>query len=136
MEELLAPAVEYARQGFPVSEVISRDWGQGVAIHGKWPGFLETFTLKGRAPRAGEVFTNPHLAATLERIARSGRDAFYQGEIPRRIEAYLKPLGGFLSARDLATIARNGSSRWPPITGGTGSGSSRPTDRALPCCRC
>ena len=102
MEELLAPAVEYARQGFPVSEVISRDWEQGVAIHGKWPGFLETFTLKERAPRAGEVFTNPHLAATLERIGRSGRDAFYQGEIPRRIEAYLKGLGGFLSARDLA----------------------------------
>ena len=102
MEQLLAPTVEYARQGFPVSEVIARDWEQSVAIHGKWPGFLETFTLKGRAPRAGEVFTNPRLAATLERIGRSGREAFYQGEIPRRIEAYFKKLGGFLSARDLA----------------------------------
>ncbi len=102
MEQLLAPTVEYARQGFPVSEVIARDWEQSVAIHGKWPGFLETFTLKGRAPRAGEVFVNPRLAATLERIGRSGREAFYQGEIPRRIEAYFKKLGGFLSARDLA----------------------------------
>ena len=102
MEQLLAPTVEYARQGFPVSEVIAGDWEKSVAIHGKWPGFLETFTLKGRAPRAGEVFTNPRLAATLERIGRSGREAFYQGEIPRRIEAYFKELGGFLSARDLA----------------------------------
>ena len=89
MEQLLAPAIEYARRGFPVSEVIARDWEQGVEIHREWPGFLETFTLKGRAPRTGEVFANPHLAATLETIARSGREAFYQGEIPRRIEAFL-----------------------------------------------
>ena len=102
MEELLAPAVEYARQGFPVSEVIARDWELSVEIHRKWPGFPETFTLKGRAPRAGEVFSNPHLAATLEAIARSGGEAFYHGEIPRRIEACFKGLGGFLSARDLA----------------------------------
>ena len=102
MEDLLAPAVEYARQGFPVSEVIARDWEQSVAIHRQWPGFLETFTLKGRAPRAGEVFSNPHLAATLEKIGRSGREAFYQGEIPRRIESYFEGLGGFLSARDLS----------------------------------
>ena len=102
MQELLAPAVFYARQGFPVSEVIAKDWERSVEIHREWPGFLETFTLKGRAPRAGEVFTNPRLAATLERIGRSGREAFYQGEIPRRIEAYFKELGGFLSARDLA----------------------------------
>ena len=102
MEQLLAPAIEYARRGFPVSEVIARDWKQGVEIHRKWPGFLETFTLQGLAPRAGEVFANPRLAATLETIARSGREAFYQGEIPRRIEAYFKGLGGFLSARDLA----------------------------------
>lgn len=102
MEELLAPAVEYARQGFPVSEVIARDWEQGVETHRQWPGFLETFTLKGRAPRAGEVFTNPHLAATLEQIGRSGREAFYRGEISRRIESYFKGVGGFLRARDLA----------------------------------
>ncbi len=102
MEQLLAPAIEYARRGFPVSEVIARDWKQGVEVHRGWPGFLETFTLQGLAPRTGEVFANPHLAATLETIARSGREAFYQGEIPRRIEAYFKGLGGFLSARDLA----------------------------------
>ena len=102
MEQLLAPTIEYARRGFPVSEVIARDWDASVAIHGRWPGFLETFTLEGRAPRAGEVFANPHLAATLEAIARSGREAFYQGEIPRRIEAYFERLGGFLSAGDLA----------------------------------
>ncbi len=102
MEQLLAPAIEYARRGFPVSEVIARDWELSVEIHRKWPGFLETFTLEGRAPRTGEVFANPHLGATLEAIARSGREAFYQGEIPRRIEAYFKGLGGFLSARDLA----------------------------------
>lgn len=102
MERLLAPAIEYARRGFPVSEVIAGDWERSLEIHREWPGFLETFTLQGRAPRAGEVFANAGLAATLEAIARSGREAFYQGEIPGRIEAYFKGLGGFLSARDLA----------------------------------
>ena len=87
---------------FRSRRVIARDWELSVEIHRKWPGFLETFTLEGRAPRTGEVFANPHLAATLEAVARSGREAFYQGEIPRRIEAYFKGLGGFLSARDLA----------------------------------
>ncbi len=102
MQELLTPTVEYARQGFPVSEVIARSWEDSVAVHNQWPGFIETFTLDGRAPREGEIFKNPHLAATLEKIARFGRQAFYEGEVAERIESYLKRLGGFLSAKDLA----------------------------------
>ncbi len=102
MQELISPAVEYARQGFPVSEVIAGSWEGSVAIHKKWPGFIETFTLNGRAPREGEIFKNPHLAATLEKIARFGRDAFYEGEVAEKIESYLERLGGFLGVKDLA----------------------------------
>jgi gamma-glutamyltranspeptidase/glutathione hydrolase len=56
----------------------------------------------GHAPRTGEVFANPRLASTLERIAKGGRTAFYEGEVARTIEAYMNRNGGFLTAEDLA----------------------------------
>jgi gamma-glutamyltranspeptidase/glutathione hydrolase len=99
---LLMPAIRYAREGFPVSQVIAEDWERSVPQYEEFPGFKETFTLKGRAPEKGEIFQNPHLADTLEKIAHQGRDAFYKGEIARTIDAYMKKAGGFLSYRDLA----------------------------------
>jgi len=107
MKELLSPAVKYAREGFPVSEVIARSWQMSVPLHEKWPGFKETFTLNGRSPRKGEIFRNPRLADSLETIAEEGREAFYQGEIAHRIEAYVKRMGGFLATRDLAEHRSN-----------------------------
>ncbi len=102
MEEILAPAIRYAREGFPVTEVIAYYWGRNLPGLARWPNFLETFGIDGRAPRKGEIFRNPYLANTLEKIAREGRDAFYRGEIARKIDAYMKRVGGYLSYRDLA----------------------------------
>ncbi|MBA3440471.1 MAG: gamma-glutamyltransferase [Pyrinomonadaceae bacterium] len=102
MPTLLAPVIQYAREGFPVTEVIAEGWERGVALHMKWPGVKETFTFEGRAPKKGDIFRNPYLANALERIARGGRDEFYKGEIARTIDAYMKRVGGFLSYRDLA----------------------------------
>ena len=103
MTEVLAPAIRYAREGFPVSDLIAYYWDRSVPALGKYPGFLETFTVDGkRGPRSGEVFRNPRLAATLETVAKGGRDAFYKGEIARKIAAYMKAQGGFLSYEDLA----------------------------------
>jgi gamma-glutamyltranspeptidase/glutathione hydrolase len=102
MSALLAPAIRYARDGFPVSEVIAGDWASSVASVANQPGFAATYLVDGRAPRKGEVFRNPGLAATLERIARDGRDGFYKGEVAERIEIFMKEHGGFLSRRDLA----------------------------------
>ena len=102
MAQDLAPAVRYARDGFPVSEVIAYYWDRSVPALSKWPGFAEQFTLDGRAPRRGETWKNPNLAATLETIGREGRDAFYKGGIARTIDAYMKANGGFLSYEDLA----------------------------------
>ena len=102
MEKVLAPAIGYARDGFPVSELIAYYWRASVRGLRKYPGFLEQFTIDGRAPRTGEVFKNPHLARTLERVAKGGRDAFYRGDIAREIDAYMKENGGFLSYEDLA----------------------------------
>jgi len=102
MAKILAPAIRYAREGFPVSELIAHYWQRSVPILEVWPGFTEIFTINGRGPRKGEIFRNPYLADTLETIAKGGRDAFYKGEIARTIDAYMKRVGGFLSYRDLA----------------------------------
>ncbi|GAB3372997.1 gamma-glutamyltransferase [Lysobacter rhizosphaerae] len=104
----LAPAIRYAREGHPVHEVIAYYWGRSVPNLSKWPGFAEQFTVadetpgKRRGPRTGEMWRNPNLANTLEKIAKGGRDAFYKGDIARTIDAYFKANGGFLSYDDLA----------------------------------
>jgi gamma-glutamyltranspeptidase/glutathione hydrolase len=102
MAEVLAPAIGYAREGFPVSELIAYYWAGAVPRLSQFPSFKETFTIDGRAPRKGEIFKNPFLAATLEKLAKGGRDVFYKGEIARTIDDYMKRQGGFLSYRDLA----------------------------------
>ena len=102
MTAILKPAIEYAREGFPVSEFIAYSWNLSIPILGKYENFKEIFTINGRAPVKGEIFKNPYLANTLEKIAKGGRDAFYKGDIAKTIEAYMKRNGGFLTARDLA----------------------------------
>jgi gamma-glutamyltranspeptidase/glutathione hydrolase len=100
--ELLAPAIAYAREGVAVPQVIAGAWARGARRFGDKPGFADVFLPGGRAPREGEVFANPALAATLERLAAGGRDAFYRGEIAARLVAYSERVGGFLSLQDLA----------------------------------
>ena len=102
MAALLQPAIDYARAGFPLTEVIADRWERDTRERVKWPGFKESFTVNGRTPRKGEVFRNPNLADTLEKIAKGGRDAFYRGDIARAIDAYMKRSGGFLAYGDLA----------------------------------
>ena len=102
MTDILEPAIRYAREGFPVTELIAYYWQRSVPILRKYPNFEKIFTINGRAPRKGEIFRNPYLANTLEKIAREGRDVFYKGEIARTIADYMKRNGGFLSYEDLA----------------------------------
>lgn len=100
MTEILQPAIQYARNGFPVSELIAYYWQSNARALQKYPGFEEIFMPNGKAPAKGEIFKNPHLAETLEKIALHGRDIFYKGEIARIIVAYLEENGGFLSMKD------------------------------------
>jgi gamma-glutamyltranspeptidase/glutathione hydrolase len=102
MAQNLAPTIRYAREGHPVHETIAYYWALSVPRLAKWPGFTEQFTIDGRAPRTGELWKNPYLADTLEKIARGGREAFYEGEIARTIDAYFKANDGFLSYEDMA----------------------------------
>ncbi|WP_034475188.1 gamma-glutamyltransferase [Aestuariibacter salexigens] len=107
MSEILTPAIEYAKNGFPVSELIAYYFEMNRKRIGQYPGFAETFLLNGRTPRKGEIFKNPNLAATYEKIATGGRDAFYKGDIARVIGAFMQEQGGYLSYEDLAAHTSN-----------------------------
>ena len=102
MKQVLAPAIQYAQEGFPVSELIAYYWQRSVPTLEVWAGFKEVYMPGGKAPQKGEIFRNPALARTLQSIADGGRDAFYKGDIARTIDAFMKREGGFLSYRDLA----------------------------------
>jgi gamma-glutamyltranspeptidase/glutathione hydrolase len=99
---LMEPAVRYAREGFAVTEVIAAGWKSGETIFRDQPGFADVFLVDGKAPRKGDLFRNPALANTLERIAERGRDEFYRGEMATVIAGFVQQHGGFLSAADLA----------------------------------
>lgn len=103
MQALLAPAIAYARDGFPVSPLIAAEWAREGQRLRAWPGFAETFLPADRAPAAGECFRNPRLAETYARLAREGRDSFYRGPSARAIAAYLREHGGHLTAEDFAS---------------------------------
>ena len=105
MKDLLAPAIRYAREGFPVSEVIAHYFETNQRRIGQYPGFAETFMPNGDVPKKGEVFRNPRLANTYEAIATRGRDEFYKGDIARAIAAYMAEQGGLLTYEDLAAHA-------------------------------
>jgi gamma-glutamyltranspeptidase/glutathione hydrolase len=102
MRDVLAPTIRYAREGHPVHQTIAYYWQRSVPRLSKFPGFTEQFTINGRAPRTGEMWKNPYLADTLQKVADGGRDAFYKGDIARTIDAYFKANGGFLSYEDMA----------------------------------
>src|SRR6059058_4528370 len=99
----LAPAIHYAEDGFPVTELIAYYWAFGPRLYKGLPGaFLETYTLdgKGRTPAKGDIFKNLALAKTLRLIGEKGRDAFYKGEIANKIDAFMRANGGFLRKID------------------------------------
>ncbi|MEQ9408543.1 MAG: gamma-glutamyltransferase [Fuerstiella sp.] len=102
MKNILAPAIRYANEGFPVSEVIAAGWRGSRKTFEEYPGFLKTYFPDGKGPEAGDIFRNPTLAATLTRIADGGRDVFYEGDIAKTIAAFMQRHGGYLTYEDLA----------------------------------
>jgi gamma-glutamyltranspeptidase/glutathione hydrolase len=103
LAQVLRPAIEYAERGFPVSEMIARSWNASVALLQQFPDTARTYLVDGsRAPRAGEVFRQPNLAASLRAIGEGGRDAFYKGPIADEIVRTSEANGGFFTHDDLA----------------------------------
>ena len=121
----LAPAIHYAKEGFPVTDLIAYYWSFGPRLYKGLPGaFVETYTLpmetarpradetvdpregapapnvERRTPGKGDIFKNPDLAKTLRLIGEKGRDAFYKGEIADKIDAFMRANGGFLRKTD------------------------------------
>ena len=108
LRDVLAPAIQYAEEGFPVTEIFSSYWTNSEKYLRANEAAAKTFLPAGHAPRTGEIFRNPDLAWSLKQIARHGRDAFYRGDIAKRILAGSQALGGKMTAADLAEF----SSQW------------------------
>lgn len=109
MAEDLAPAIAYARNGFPVTQLIARYWKSNMAAFERDKALIEeldnaraTYLVNGHTPAEGEIFRNPDLANTLGTIAKRGRDAFYKGDIAHAIDRYFKRIGGDLRYEDFA----------------------------------
>jgi gamma-glutamyltranspeptidase/glutathione hydrolase len=109
----LAPAIQYAMDGFPVTQLIAMYWKENMAAFTRLHGLIEesdntrhTYLIPdatgGHTPVEGEIFKNPDLAHTLSMIADGGRDVFYKGAIARTIDAYFKRIGGDLRYQDFA----------------------------------
>jgi gamma-glutamyltranspeptidase/glutathione hydrolase len=108
MNEVLAPAIQIALDGFPVTEWVARHFASNVDLLRDNEAAARTFLISDRAPRLGEIFRNPDLAGSLQQIALGGRDAFYRGEITKRILALSARHGGALAAKDFSDY----SSEW------------------------
>jgi len=102
VKDILQPAITYAREGFPVTEVIAYYLDRGTKLLEEYPNIREVYMPGGKAPAKGEIFKNPLLANTLEKIVKGGRNEFYRGSIAKAIDAFMKKQGGFLSYDDLA----------------------------------
>jgi gamma-glutamyltranspeptidase / glutathione hydrolase len=106
--EVLAPAIYYSREGFPVPEWDAAYWADEVDLLKQDKNAAATYLPEGRSPRVGEIFRNPDLARSLEAIASSGRDAYYRGDSAKSIVALSSRLGGTMTLEDLADY----SSEW------------------------
>jgi gamma-glutamyltranspeptidase / glutathione hydrolase len=106
--EVLAPAIQIAEDGFPVTEWIALHFAADAALLKSSEATAKTFLISDRAPRLGEVFHNPDLAWSLREIARNGRDAFYRGAITRSLLELSARHGGAFTAQDFSEY----SSEW------------------------
>jgi gamma-glutamyltranspeptidase / glutathione hydrolase len=107
-EQLFAPAIRYAEEGFPVSPVTAKAWQRAEAVYlpltaSEYQPFKQVFFPHNRAPQAGEVWQSSAHAETLREIAATGGESFYRGKIAEAIANFASDTGGFLSTRDLAT---------------------------------
>lgn len=106
--ELLRPAIRLAREGFPVSPIVSHMWQRAVTDLGTaldadpMQHWFETFAPGGLAPRPGDVFVSEAHARTLEELAKTRCESFYRGDLAHRMDRFSRDTGGFLRASDLA----------------------------------
>jgi len=105
LAEVLAPAIRTAEEGFPVTEMVAGAWLKQINVLRANQNAAQTYLVSDRTPRVGEVFRNPDLAWSYRQVAAGGRDAFYKGEIARRVVELSRRHGGAMTAKDLADYA-------------------------------
>lgn len=106
METILAPAIDYAENGFPLTQLIAHYINSTVPrLQGRFKNIKETYIDQngGKLPGEGEIYKNPFLANTYRKIGKGGRDGFYKGEVAKTIADFIQSNGGFLSEEDLST---------------------------------
>jgi len=110
LREVLAPAINYARQGYPVSPTLGYFWNRAYDIYkvnnsdGEFDEWFRTFAPKGHAPKIGEMWSSEAHATTLEEIAETNSESFYRGNIAQKIAKAAQDAGRFLSFEDLAAF--------------------------------
>ena len=109
MDQVLAPATKYAREGYPVSQLVAYYWERNFRGFERQAKDIEeianakaTYLIDGKTPAHGQIFKNPDLARTYDLLAKGGRDAYYKGAIAKTIDAYFKRIGGDLRFEDFA----------------------------------
>jgi len=110
---LFQPTIDYAINGFPVTETIAYYLERSAGRYIEYPNFSELWLKDGKTPVKGEIFKNPQLAKTLQTIADKGRAGFYEGDIAQTMADFIQSEGGFLSYEDLSSF----HSEWtPPVS--------------------
>ena len=110
---LFKPTIDYALNGFPVTETIAYYLANSVSRFKDYPNFKEVWLKNGKTPAKGEIFKNPQLAKTLQTIADQGRAGFYEGEVAHTMANFIQSQGGFLSYEDLSSF----HAEWtPPVS--------------------
>jgi len=102
LSEVLQAAIRHADEGFPVAELTAEQWKESEARLKADEGGAINYLIGGRAPKAGEIFRNPRMAATLTRIAMEGADYYYQGKIAEKLVRCSEKLGGLFTLKDFA----------------------------------
>ena len=102
LAKAMAPAIAFAKDGFPVAELMADEWQDNLKTLSSDPATAATFLPDGKPMKQGDIFANPRLARSMEVIAKEGRDAFYKGSIARAIVNDIKQRNGLLDMRDFA----------------------------------
>tara|TARA_B100001109_G_scaffold59994_1_gene48718 strand:- start:737 stop:2383 length:1647 start_codon:yes stop_codon:yes gene_type:complete len=112
-QSLFEPTIEYAENGFPVTETIAYYLDRSKKRFENFPNFRDVWLKNGKMPAKGEIFKNPQLAKTLKIIADQGRAGFYEGHVATTMADFIQSQGGFLSYEDLSSF----HSEWtPPVS--------------------
>lgn len=110
LTDTLAPAINYAQSGYPISPVLGKYWGRAFASYknrsqgAEFAPWFETFAPTGQAPKIGEMWASPGHAATLTEIAETNAESFYRGNLAEKISSFIAQHSGFLTADDLASF--------------------------------